>query len=140
MAKHKKLGQRNVGVALETADGSIWTGKVYMGRYTPLDVIFDTGSDWLVVESHECSNCDGNTYDTSQSTAVGETFSTRVYGSAYLEGLEYTDTVCVLLNSCVQDFEFFAVYEQTGLKEPLDGVLGLARDNAYYFQNYDGSD
>ena len=54
---HKRLGQNSVGVALETADGSIWTGTIYMGRYTPLDVIFDTGSDWLVIESHECLNC-----------------------------------------------------------------------------------
>ena len=82
-----------------------------MGRFTPLDVIFDTGSDWLVIESDECSNCEGNTYDTSRSIKVGENFSTRIYGSANLEGLEYKDTVCVLLNSCVDDFEFFAVYE-----------------------------
>ena len=62
---HKRLGDGKVGVALETADGAMWTGTIYMGRFSPMDVAFDTGSDWLVVESHLCSTCEGNKYDTS---------------------------------------------------------------------------
>ena len=42
----------------------MWTGSVYMGsKNQALDVIFDNGSDWLVVEGNECINCEGSTFD-----------------------------------------------------------------------------
>ena len=52
---HKgKLGAEHVSAVLETLDGAMWTGPVYMGRFTPMDVVFDTGSDWLVIEEDKC--------------------------------------------------------------------------------------
>jgi hypothetical protein len=30
---------------------------------TPLNVVYDTGSDWLAVEGSFCENCDGDTFD-----------------------------------------------------------------------------
>ena len=88
----------------------MWTGTIYMGRFTPMDVVFDTGSDWLVIESHLCDTCEGNTYDTTASTIIGTTTSERLYGSAVMRGVEHHDTVCVLLSACVYEFEYFAIY------------------------------
>ena len=31
--------------------------------YTPLDLVFDTGSDWLTVEAFDCEVCEGNTFN-----------------------------------------------------------------------------
>jgi len=33
---------------------------------TIVDVVFDTGSDWLVVPDSTCDNCDGNKVDNSE--------------------------------------------------------------------------
>jgi hypothetical protein len=42
----------------------MWHGEIYMGTGSvPMDVIYDTGSDWLVMEGKNCTNCDDNTYD-----------------------------------------------------------------------------
>ena len=57
----------------------------------------------------------------------------RNYGSATLYGKEYTDLVCVLFSACVNDFEYFLVEQQTGLFEPIDGILGMARDLNHVF-------
>jgi len=53
---------------LDTLDGTIWTGEVYFARRTRLDLVFDTGSDWLVVEGENCDGCEGNRYDPSTSS------------------------------------------------------------------------
>jgi hypothetical protein len=46
-----------------------YTGPVYLGHLTPtrLDVVYDTGSDWLAIEGISCSTCTGDAYDTSLS-------------------------------------------------------------------------
>ena len=36
-----------------------------------MNVVFDTGSDWLAVEGKGCKNCLGNLYDGSKGTKVG---------------------------------------------------------------------
>lgn len=28
-----------------------------------MEVVYDTGSDWLVIEADDCVNCYGNTYE-----------------------------------------------------------------------------
>lgn len=48
----KKLGQGKDGftVNLENDGVLMWVGEVLMGpNFTPMNVVFDTGSDWLVV-------------------------------------------------------------------------------------------
>ena len=105
-----------------------------MGRFSPMDVVFDTGSDWLVIEADNCGTCTGNTYNADQSgVQTGTGISERSYGAAYLEGTEYKDTVCCLLSACVSNFEYFAIYNQVGLQEPIDGILGLARGGSYFY-------
>ena len=84
-----------------------------MGGVVHMDVVYDTGSDWLVVEGHECSSCEGNTYNPDRSQGrprqISDTESERNYGSASLKGHEYYDKVCVDLNTCVADFEYFLI-------------------------------
>lgn len=93
----------------------MWTGEIYMGKLTKMDIVYDTGSDWLVVEGSDCSNCEGNTYDiessidSGEANALTENSSERNYGSASLVGREYTDTVCILFTACVENFEFFLI-------------------------------
>ena len=55
-----------------------------MGKQkTIINVVFDTGSDWLVVPDINCTNCNGTRVDSSISgTKVETSFSTRSYGSA----------------------------------------------------------
>ena len=52
-----------------------------------------------------------------------------------MTGVEWTDQVCVTAQACLNDFEFFLIHEQSGLIDPIDGVLGLARNNQYYLSD-----
>ena len=65
---HHRLGQGQITSTLDTVDGVQWTGTIYMGRLYPMDVIFDTGSDYLVIEGSDCVNCQGDTYDIQSSS------------------------------------------------------------------------
>ena len=52
---------------LENRNGKMWIGPIIMGGNTELNVVYDTGSDWLVIESSTCANCEGDKYDPSVS-------------------------------------------------------------------------
>ena len=144
-SKNHKLGQDNFATILRNDDGYMWTGEIYMGKLSKMDVVYDTGSDWLVIEGQDCSNCEGNTYDitpsleTGDAVALSEKSSTREYGSAQLVGREYTDTVCILFSACVTDFEFFLIESQTGIREPIDGIMGLARNKPFHISPEQGN-
>ena len=71
--------------------------------------------------------------------ALSEESSTREYGSGQLVGREYTDTVCILFSVCVPDFEFFLIESQTGIKEPIDGIMGLARNKPFHISPEHGN-
>lgn len=107
-----------------------------MGGTVALDVVYDTGSDWVVVEGIECRNCQGDKYDMNLSEGYPKknayTLSVRSYGSAKLEGYEYVDKVCLRADLCVDDFEYFLIEEQYGIAEPLDGIIGMARNHAFH--------
>jgi len=73
------------------------------------NVVYDTGSDWLVIETSTCSNCVGFLYVTSSSTAysaVPNSTGERLYGSASLTGFEAIDKVCLTNTDdyCVNPF------------------------------------
>ena len=114
----------------------MWTGSVFMGsQRDPMDVIFDTGSDWLTIEGYACASCEGNTYDIRESTEaeqLADVTSDRAYGAAIMTGREFADTVCLTNDACLNDFEFFLIEYQAGLQEPVDGILGLARNKPLY--------
>jgi len=49
-----------------------------------------------------------------------------------MTGTEWTDQVCITDSACINDFEFFLAQRADGLRDPIDGVLGLARNLPYY--------
>ena len=84
-----------------------------MGGNTPMDVVYDTGSDWLVMDGVSCASCEGNKYDPADSIGdpvrVTSKTSERNYGSASLTGQEWTDKVCINIGNCVENFEYFLI-------------------------------
>lgn len=92
-----------------------------------IDVVFDTGSDWLVIPDSDCISCKGQRYNSSESVPVDTTSTSREYGSAYLEGKTFSDTVCLneTDKTCVTDFTYFAFRYQKGLNPPVEGILGM---------------
>ena len=69
MNKQRKQRQRRfklgstISQDLENPIGWQYVGGVWMGKSKMLDVVFDTGSDWLVIEGADCSNCGGDKYN-----------------------------------------------------------------------------
>ena len=53
----------------------------------------------------------------------------RDYGSFNVRGAQYTDKVCLSLDTCVSDFEFVVVDYAEALPRQIEGVLGLAHNN-----------
>lgn len=95
-----RLGAAEAQATLHKAEGgSMFHGPLFFGSgQEEFDVIYDTGSDWVTIEGKNCTNCKGNTYDStksSESKQVGKSVSARQYGSALLLGTEFTDKVCV---------------------------------------------
>jgi hypothetical protein len=90
----------------------MYHGPLFFGtNQQEFDVVYDTGSDWVVIDGKSCKNCEGNFYDPSQSTTaknLGNPVSVRAYGSAILYGTEWTDKVCLkTMQACIDDFEYF---------------------------------
>ena len=112
---------------------TMYYGTIYVGNpEQKLDVIFDTGSDWLVLEAKECLNCLKNSYDAEKS----ETFERvdldlveHVYGTAQLYGFDARDDVSLDSEGRVKVimFEFFEIFKQFGITENVDGILGMSR-------------
>lgn len=66
--KHPKV-EATMAVVLDNYMNTQYYGPIYVG--TPgqeMTVVYDTGSDWLVIEAHICSTCLENTYDHMLST------------------------------------------------------------------------
>jgi hypothetical protein len=92
-----------------------------------LDMVFDTGSDWLVVASHTCKSCNGKKYNHGGSSSL-KTFYNEdkiVYGSAQADGYYARDLVCSLdsENSCT-DMTFLMMTQQRGL-DFISGIVGM---------------
>jgi len=96
-------------VAVLDQSAYIWTAAVYMGRFTPMNVLFDTASDWVVIEDVSCETCEGNKYDARQGSQTSDELTERSYGNVYFTGYTYKDTVCIQLSACVNNFEYFAI-------------------------------
>jgi hypothetical protein len=84
-----------VAVLERDANGYVWTANVYMGRFTPMNVLFDTGSDWMVIEDVACETCDGNKYDAKQGEKIDDELAERSYGTTFFWGKIYSDTICI---------------------------------------------
>lgn len=61
----------------------MWVGEVLMGaRFTAMNVVFDTGSDWLLVQGKSCASCKGNKYDSAPENLIEMNKSKRSYDTA----------------------------------------------------------
>lgn len=63
---HKNKKRQTLGAASVQHDlvfagtSTIFTGEVRIGTAgTIVDVVFDTGSDWLIVQDMNCTSCNG---------------------------------------------------------------------------------
>ena len=120
-AEHRKVGHPRVGEASKVPIfnhlNMVYTGSIWAGSQNQrLEVVFDTGSDWLVLETDLCSNCIAPFYKTEESkTIVIDSSSTSSinYGSASLTGSEATDRITVNMNTsiatAVKNMRWFAV-------------------------------
>ncbi len=66
-------------------DDYLYAGDLYVGENRqPMKVIYDTGSDWLIIEGVDCETCNGNKFDPAQSPyfeKVRERIEDKQYGS-----------------------------------------------------------
>jgi hypothetical protein len=109
--KLKQARTENLRVNIDGGKlGFTYVGPLIMGQSsTVVDVVYDTGSDWLAVEGSECKTCQGNTFDGSKGTKTSTQLSERNYGSASLTGFTWKDKVCINPNACLPDFEYFLI-------------------------------
>lgn len=58
-----------------------------------MSVTFDTGSDWLILQSTYCGSCYGDDWDSEESTTYETNSETKTlsYGSASVDGIIATD-------------------------------------------------
>ena len=72
-------------------------------------------------------------FDTSNGMKTSSKLESHLYGSANLTGYSYKDQVCLKndASTCVQNFEYFAIFEQTGLRPPIEGILGLSQNKQF---------
>lgn len=109
----------------------MWTGPVVMGeRQVEMNVVYDTGSDWLVVFGKDCTNCNGTKFDSRNGIPTTSSVSERNYGSASLTGREFRDSVCIDFRTCARDFEYFSILTQQGLNPPIEGILGMSQNSS----------
>lgn len=82
---------------------TMYHGPVFVGSDNQkMDVVYDTGSDWLVVEDTACETCYGTNFNTTTSSTFNELSAEeeeRLYGSAALKGVRVTDKVCLNADS-----------------------------------------
>jgi len=83
-----------------------------------IDVVFDTGSDWLFAMGHTCTNCIANLkYDYTDEasttfTPIPDSDRTLTYlDGSNVSGFEAYDTVCMSSSaaSCSTGFQFMMV-------------------------------
>ena len=81
-------------------------------------MVFDTGSDWIVLQSTECSDCLGaKGFDKEKSATFQQLPGPETqleYGSAALKGFAVEDEVCIG-SLCLPKMEWFYVTEQVGM-------------------------
>jgi hypothetical protein len=94
------------------------------------DVVFDTGSSWLVMETSDCAACEGK-YDITSSTAYAA--SVRPMSQSYgdgtsITGVQASDDACILSSSlCLSGFNWMNI-QTDGLGSDLNGILGLSHN------------
>jgi hypothetical protein len=127
------LGTTKADVTLSLYDNQMWTGQFQMGAGQVVDLVYDTGSSWLVVTSVTCESCLGTNYDHAASSTFKQLtteISSLTYGSAHIEGYTAVDNARISNDMGLSNFPFFDVVTQQGFGEFMDGILGMSR--TYY--------
>ena len=92
-----------------------YTGPVFMGSENEnLTVIYDTGSDWLALDTDFCETCLQPVFNTSNSTTyqnVSGTIINQRYGSANLYTVNATDQISLdnTSDTKLSSFNFLAI-------------------------------
>ena len=111
----------------------LYQGSIFVGESNmEMKLVYDTSSDWMLIEGRDCENCLGNRYDPNTSSYFDYTNPTtkqKKYGNLiHAEGKEAQDQICLqTFQWCIEPFNFFLVTEQFGIPEEVDGILGLAQ-------------
>ena len=79
-----------------------------------LTVIYDTGSDWLALDTEFCASCIQPVFNTSSSTTYKNESTTEIdqmYGSATLVALNASDQISLdnSTDTKLQSFNFLAI-------------------------------
>ena len=97
------------------------------------EMIFDTGSNWLWVNSDDCINCPyaNPQFQDEQSSSyenVDNIFGTNLYyGTGSVHGYKSQDQVCITPEFCSPDFTFIVVDQQNGLDRlASSGIVGMS--------------
>ena len=107
-----------------------------------LSVVYDTGSDWLVLDTDFCDTCLNTVFNTSLSTSyvnVSTDRITQAYGSALIYAVNATDVTSLedptsSTGTQLNPFNFLAMTWQTGIRETFDGIIGFSRQ--YYTDSF----
>ena len=112
------------------AAAQVWVGEVKVGSsQKPLNLVFDTGADKVLVQSIDCRDCKGRLYNPAfGGQLVDSNNQTFIHGKASVEAITYMDRVCTTEWDCAEDFEFYGAVSQTGIAPPVEGYLGLCQD------------
>jgi len=97
-----------------------------------VQVIIDTGSDWLLIEGRECETCKENRYDPSTSSYfkfLNNRTDTKEYGNKFhIRGRQVEDQVCLGFDkACITPFTWYMITQQYGIPAQVDGILGLTQ-------------
>lgn len=104
---------------------------MYLGnKLKEVEVVYDTGSDWLVVgNAEECVTCDSGPYDSSDVSSfkpIEDSEIDLLYGSAYVYGFRAVDDVCTRKASkACASVEFVSATYVEGF-EGIDGIAGMS--------------
>lgn len=137
--RRKKLRSASTTLPQQNNDNLEYVGQLWMGENNePVNVVWDTGSDWLVVASAtDCEFCDGmdGGYDYSDEEsfqAVPRSSKEIVYGSAYVSGFQANDLVCTTSEStsCAK-MKWLVMTYGYGL-DGIDGIAGMSTGLGYY--------
>ena len=119
--KNAKFGKHRLGLddqtALYNVENQLYYGPLFIGSENiEMQVIFDTGSDWLMIESTDCKTCEGAKYDWDKSTYFNRRTvvqENRTYGTIiHLQGYRVTDQVCLGRGeNCVSPFSWLLIEE-----------------------------
>eukprot|EP00347_Sterkiella_histriomuscorum_P020327 403338231 len=108
-------------IGLQNVYNFNYYGPIFMGSNSQqMNVVFDTTSDWLVVESTGCKTCAGKNYNIGSSRSYKQTTnraSYHFYGKAGLLGYNSTDDVYLDPNMQlgIPNFLWFLVIDQQGI-------------------------